>query len=1315
MVSLNLPVVSKRIWISLVVFWAAVAFSHAQTKTNDYAQSDYFSNFNPSIPNKSALGSFGSLPINYFTGLPEINLNLLTLSSRDVSVPVSLTYDATGVKLDDIAGPVGLKWNLSSGGYVVRQMNGYPDEHPTGGYWKHQTELNAPTIDHVKWVKNSERGVADTEPDEFYAYLPGRTVKFFFKDGQPQPIPRQNVYIQFTLKNDKIDGFTITTGDGTIYTFGADASAIEERKVENSSIVANFAFDYKDDTYAYTHNGDPRIGSHAWFYWGDILKIYDASYHEKVLDFYNSKWYLRSIKSASLDVVTFNYTKSSPSKYVTQPVVTRKIPLLTSVNNYTYDDRICFNEQEDLGFVWCADHRDRTIVHTEWKTPSYALFSNSCPDYNYSCSNTYPSVVEQHQSNLYLDPKAYKIDPEGIFVNQSLITESVIKLDNITSATGNKVKFYYSGREDFPGTFKCDRIELVNMKNVIVKHFKFNYSIVDASKTTNDNKNYMWPSEAIMVSTMYDYRYYIGDIYAHALLNNSPGDVGIPLARKYAYEGLRAHNYKRLYLDAIIEVSASNTEQTMYRFAYQDRSLLRRRLTPMQTVTGFTRNEVTDEEIVFGEGVIKAQAKMTNAYDPASFRDDLNSKCTYGMLVQMTYPTGGYTKFSFAGRYSPSLYQIVDYDLNGAVVAQRSLSYHGDAVGSATPILESYQNSRDAQTNRYVRYKILSSVPQNRSFRPVNGVFGVKTVTTVYNGKSATDHNGYEIHKYSLTPDLVVPIFSSPKDLDASGNPMDNLSTSEVFPFPKRNERDYLGGMPIEQSLYDKNGRLVKSTINEYAINPNGYTPLTLKGFIGGSFPFGSDSKYRYARHTITSDWVVLHKTTEKIFDQSAAYSATKFISKETSYHYGDFYPKLKTVTAPAGVFITSYKYVIDPDYDFSGTPSSEIKAIHFLRSSHQHGTVVEELTSVKMATGFLPTSGVLRTFKVLGSTPYVKPDKVYAFSSPPFDPRMFKTSLANADGSLRIDSRFRLTHSYDQFDSQGNLLAQTTFDGTSVKYVWDSNFNNAFVKTQIVNEGVSEQRTSYSQIPLVGLTSVIDPNGVSKTFEYDEFRRLKLTRDNGNNILNRYRYHLASGNATESMTASILTDVTGWTTSFSTPEEKRSGKTTYAWDFGDGTTGTSTSRFIDHVYSPPGTFVVKVTKSNPEYGSSSAQQTVTILPPLQVTICADGPVRGDVCRQILSADAYGSCTAPANRYWAYQTRLKSTATSGCNTGYSYFWEYKISGQNTWIHCGSTSEIGSPFTTPAIVTGDVRCSVTDACGNLVTSAPINFSFFKTCP
>ena len=50
---------------------------------------------------------------------------------------------------------------------------------------------------------------------------------------------------------------------------------------------------------------------------------------------------------------------------------------------------------------------------------------------------------------------------------------------------------------------------------------------------------------------------------------------------------------------------------------------------------------------------------------------------------------------------------------------------------------------------------------------------------------------------------------------------------------------------------------------------------------------------------------------------------------------------------------------------------------------------------------------------------------------------------------------------------------------------------------------------TTYTYAPLIGVTSITDPNGNTVYYEYDDHHRLKHVKDKDNNILNTNAYSL--------------------------------------------------------------------------------------------------------------------------------------------------------------------------------------------------------------
>ena len=79
----------------------------------------------------AAIGRYGDYPVDLSTGVPSINIPLYEIDVNGFRLPISISYHASGNKVDDIASTVGLGWVLNAGGAVTRTVNGYQDENNT--------------------------------------------------------------------------------------------------------------------------------------------------------------------------------------------------------------------------------------------------------------------------------------------------------------------------------------------------------------------------------------------------------------------------------------------------------------------------------------------------------------------------------------------------------------------------------------------------------------------------------------------------------------------------------------------------------------------------------------------------------------------------------------------------------------------------------------------------------------------------------------------------------------------------------------------------------------------------------------------------------------------------------------------------------------------------------------------------------------------------------------------------------------------------------------------------------------------------------
>lgn len=78
-------------------------------------------------PEAAAFKKYGDYQVNEYTGNPNITVPLYTLSYKDIEIPITLAYDASGIQVEQEASWVGLGWNLMVGGCINYVASGSVD------------------------------------------------------------------------------------------------------------------------------------------------------------------------------------------------------------------------------------------------------------------------------------------------------------------------------------------------------------------------------------------------------------------------------------------------------------------------------------------------------------------------------------------------------------------------------------------------------------------------------------------------------------------------------------------------------------------------------------------------------------------------------------------------------------------------------------------------------------------------------------------------------------------------------------------------------------------------------------------------------------------------------------------------------------------------------------------------------------------------------------------------------------------------------------------------------------------------------------
>lgn len=261
-------------------------------------------------PSVASLGEYGDIPVNLYTGIPNISILLHNVENSVAGLPVSISYHASGIRVDDKAGIAGLGWSLNAGGVITRTVQGFPDDkfNSVSGTnnventysenrqyaWKTVEKiLSSYTFDKnppdLLYLINQPviTGEAiskyeyDTKPDIFSFNVAGKTGKFVLPNnfhetasGELPLIPYQNLKIRYEKEAGKttLAKFEIIDADGTTYTFD---------EVEETSVRSAYYYE---------------TAGYKW--------VSDPNEFEK----YNSSWFLTKIESpVSNEVIHFEY------------------------------------------------------------------------------------------------------------------------------------------------------------------------------------------------------------------------------------------------------------------------------------------------------------------------------------------------------------------------------------------------------------------------------------------------------------------------------------------------------------------------------------------------------------------------------------------------------------------------------------------------------------------------------------------------------------------------------------------------------------------------------------------------------------------------------------------------------------------------------------------------------------------------------------------------------------------------------------------------------------------------------------------------
>ncbi len=1032
----------------------------------------------PIAPETSNLERYGNTPISEYNGRNNFSIPLYTIKHGDIIIPLSLDYNSNGIRVDEESSEIGLGWNMSSIGNIIQTVNGKNDL---------RDDLVFQKLDY--YSTPYPQSVLIPSPYWVAYSIPHRDRFDPARIALQNSLPDLNKYSIIRLRDDGGygDAVLFPKNNNELYSIQSSLQSNTNYDFELDVFEANFmghniSF-YKEPStnfFVVIDNSKYKISYSTEVQNGRSVKVWKIIapdgveyYFNEVNSSYSSSF--SSVGGSNFPTNTYNYyCMFNNCNYDTTPVNTVwKISKIKDING----NEIVFN-YENIA----------TLISSTGNS-GYSDF------YNIDYDVDFPIAYNCTDYLLYLGPVGsvgqdtdYLYSGKGIrtYNGGAGLTSERSILKEITFGSG-KVVFNYDDRNDLPLSKRISSMNVSynnqNISNIILRNNHFT---------------------------------------GNAFINSRMILDGLSINDKdYSFD---------YYLDTPLPPKNSNSiDYWGYYNGMPNTTIISN---PFRLYKNY--NDIPEWARTF---IPQLDNKANRSSHPLY--------CKTGMLKQITYPTKGKT--------------LIEYELNE--FDNYFFPNYDNKVGvnANNQFLTDYtQNSSKGYGLRIS--KITDYVDDSKYIVKKYSYFGGKHIPSYLSinqewhdsyhvGDAINPYGGCATIKHSYGPKITSFYSNSYQSNKLLGNG-DCVGYDKVI---------------IEEvsSLGNSNGQIIKYFTNVPDVNAR-------QKFGNGGQPYRWHDNFGYSiRNTdidngsLTKE-EIYNKTNNLMLKKEYSYSSSVY-KNSTSFNvkkgyvgrfingisgmYNEYllyyYPLKKTRTKLTGITTTEY---------FNSGSIYKNESFVYNNNYIQTGkTVTSSNLSYAENTDMLNTSFTLS--KNILSTPYkvnttqngvVKLSKEYEYLINNNTIQLNKEHVL-PDGSP--DPNTKVTTFYDLYDNKNNILQYHKNGDIYTSIIWGynqtlpvakiENLQYAQIQSGIITEiqqasdsgnetellaKLNNLRNSLSSIdnvmittythkPLVGLSTILDPKGDKRTFEYDNSNRLKYVKDKDGNILNENEYHFKPQN----------------------------------------------------------------------------------------------------------------------------------------------------------------------------------------------------------
>jgi len=1043
-------------------------------------------------PSVTAFQSNSFLPTNLYTGKLNVDIPIFTIKSGNLNVPISISYNASGIKLDEYASNVGMGWNLNAGGSIIRIVKDIEDHKITESYWSepdddfgvfpyayisqkgylkdcgdYVNENTAPVNSPQAFWKspcNNRNMRIDASPDMFFVNASGISSSFYLTNGT------NGNYIPKDLRNsgNKYDdvtyGFTQNTAGFGFHTsevsglgqfnftigdlgYGLpNVEDYEEFKVTNTNGIKYFfgnAYDLVETVPNY-------IGAYSSSSGLPSMSVFTG---KNYYDIQKTTWHLDKMEDAATGKkILFNYEKYSRS------IINKEI-------SYT-DDKLTPNMS--------------SVIDDN----NYCVYG-SIPDY-FSVPTTLRDVGE------------YGFKRQKTYVKYPKIN----RIQTISFDEGTVEFIYGLNRQDYLQDKALTDIIIRDFNSKVIKKITLQYSYFISKENCNQPECKRLKLDKVIVKSPTN-----NILHEYALDYYQPNTL--PKVKSLEQDYLGYYNANG------VSTTGLKTPTLYYHPNNGKYSILPFPLagTTSQTISG-------------------------------DYSMSANTNSLKGVLKSIQYPLGGTTTFFYENH--TFMLQGNQYRAGGTRIRKQVLD---DGKGNIVEKRYKYENANGNQTSGYINnlpiYGTLftrnrtnnqvSFITYNKSknaLEMTSGAFvGYNRVVESLHSSSGTS-NGFTVYEFTSPNEYpnIDESYTGCISMDFGGQcrPIDQdcmsfLLNNSAYPDITYQDTDILRGKIVKQTTYTNDGIIVQEIENEYTYTNFETLPLSYN-FVNDTYRhFGSSEPHNLASLHTSSLKVERNLQTKQITKE---YLDGETKTTENYYKYDNTFPfltKQRTVDE-IGEAVTEYYYPISNDVSnlpqISGLVAlnkigevlkTKTKKDNLLTSTTQIEFFNFDYTMVlpkkvknskgshsletKSTIDFRDTNGNVKQYTIENGLTYVI---VWGYKK--------SLPIAKISNATYTQVNTWLDNEFDRDLDYIIGLSNADQDETSENTlrIWLDRLHRA-VEDQ---NGNKSQVETFTYDPLIGMTSATDVKGYTIFYEYDEFNRLKSVRDADGNMLSKNEYN---------------------------------------------------------------------------------------------------------------------------------------------------------------------------------------------------------------